>query len=978
MKKNTYYLFILFFTHFNLALAQNDTWLETNTGIADYSVGESFEVARIATLENGRTLAFIEGNTGPNGNGVYELNEASWSWIKIAPISPNAGGFNKVIIDQNRIFDIRRGAVNELNLSTGQWNVTLESIPGIPNGQIFSTESIVNGKLYLRTRVRESAGRELIAKFPEQNFQENETFITVVDLDNNFTVEYMRNPNNPLIIPTRGGNSNMSLVLADGRAFLNQTWDYRTNDGFGGLYEWNGTDWLSASAGLNAINITGSGFGPIGPIYTDVSKTRMFIRTEQGFYEKVEGGWVKFFYRTSANFYLTPDYIFISSRNGNVLQVDRAVKTNHSANFPGCLSFMRAFMTPNNGGYFLGAPQSTFNEAGECVSNNNGAVENRLGIYRYTPSPNKPGTVQNLHLENGTYLGGEGGNFGAEAAYTNNDKLVLTGIYHSNMGVTPTNLLSATNDSKGKVYIMNEWGTAVEQVINLGDAIYDMDMDETTGEIALLGDFGVAVLNADFSLKWHRAESVNSSQEGSYRPRVSIAADGKVIAVVRDSETNIIRLYAADGVTIHSNDRLQNEAKKVYDIEISSDAAHNQYYVCGFKQIEGNLQSAYLQAYPLTANTDRNWKCWGFERGEVDLGNNGADTRLYRIKAMDGGSVYVAGESAGGGPGGFTTLAYNGKDLTTPIAQNGNDFYTDGTNSCGPCHITFLGQVDPSTGTATRGKFFHGRLSSGKTNTHRVKDGDLEIDEDGNVYLVGVAAAQFQDRDVFNVNGKLIQPYAGGDLYVLMTTPNFQTRYLWGAFPKANRGGGQYSRITARRGKVAFFATTTRGEMMTTEGAIQTEPYNIVRVADETDTLRADDVYLATWQRNVWETANNDNIEYPFISADSCFRADDLPCPVVPNPGESILDLINPFNIITPNGDGQNDFWLIENIQIAKGYQVSVFTKTGQVIFQTQNYPDNPWDGINNGQELPDDTYYYVITFSSTSEVKSGYITLIK
>lgn len=980
------HLIAVFLLLITLQSFAQDEWIETNTGIADYSAGEKFEVNEISTLENGRILAFIESNSGANGNGVYELNEATWSWTKIAPDSPNAGGFNSIIVDGNRVFDVRRGAVNELNFTTSEWEVVMESVPGIPDGQIFSTESIVNGKLYLRTHVRESDGNALIARFPDQNFQENEMFITIVDLEN-LSVEYMRNPQNPFIMNVRGGNANMSLVLNDGRAFLNQTWDLRAKEGIGSFYEWTGTNWEAASHGLNAINITGNNFGPVGPLYTDASKSRVFIRTEKGFYEylKEEGGWTKFFGLTSANFFITENFVFIENiRNGQqVTQVDRAIKISHAANWTGCLSIMRNFMTPNEGGYFLGEPQETLDSEGNCVVNNNGDVENRLGIYRYIPSPNKPGTVQNLHLENGTYLGGAGENFAAEAAYTNDDKLLLAGIYNSNMGVTPTNLLTANNDSKGKIYVMDQWGATVEQVINLGEGIYDMDVEETTGEIAVVGDFGVAVLNSNYTLKWDDSNAnMSSDQEGGNRPRVAIAADGKVVV----STTDGINLYEGNGTLMHTNTKLQEQARKVHDVEISTDAAHGQYYVCGFQQAEGNLQVAYLHAYPfVTTNPDRNWQTWGFVRGEVDLGTNGADTRLYRIRAVDGGAVHVAGESAGGGPGGFTVLAYNGKDLTTPIAQNGNDFYTDGTNSCGPCHITFVGQVDPSTGTATRGKFFHGRLSSGKTNTHRVKDGDLDIDEDGNVYLVGQASARIDGRDVFNINGKLIEPYSG-DQFVLMTTPNYGTRYLWGAFPKANRGGGKYNRIVARRGKVAYFATTTRGEMMTTEGAIQEEPYNIVRIESATDTLTANDVYLATWQRNVWETANDDEIEYPFISSDSCFipsNLEELVCGEGGNiinvtEGADLGDLINAYNIITPNGDGINDTWLVEGLEVVGNYQIKVFTKTGQVIFETTDLDNEPWRGRNDGQELPEGVYYYVITFEASKDVKTGYITLIR
>jgi hypothetical protein len=336
-------------------------------------------------------------------------------------------------------------------------------------------------------------------------------------------------------------------------------------------------------------------------------------------------------------------------------------------------------------------------------------------------------------------------------------------------------------------------------------------------------------------------------------------------------ERPAVVLFDADGFLIHTNFALDNEAKKILDIEIDSD--RNQYYVSGFKQVNNILQVAYLQAYPIGANTGRIWKTWGFENNEISTSDNGADTRAYLVKLGPDGNIYVAGESAGGGPGGFSMFAYNGKDLSTKVAHQGNDFFTDGTNSGGAGHITFVCRIDPTDGVVQRGKFFHARLSNGKTNTHRVRNGDIEIDEEGHVFITGVSAAQFQDRDVFNVNGNLIERYAGGDQYILMTSNDFNTRHLWGAFPKSHRGGGTDTRLAVRNGQVVYLAKNTRGQLMTTANATQPIPFNW-----QGDSLAAADTYMATWATDVWNTANEDSIQYPFIEADSCFRVDGKSC----------------------------------------------------------------------------------------------------
>lgn len=72
-----------------------------------------------------------------------------------------------------------------------------------------------------------------------------------------------------------------------------------------------------------------------------------------------------------------------------------------------------------------------------------------------------------------------------------------------------------------------------------------------------------------------------------------------------------------------------------------------------------------------------------------------------------------------------------------------------------------------------------------------------------------------------------------------------------------------------------------------------------------------------------------------------------------------IKDLIVP-EIITPNGDGINDTWVIGNLEYFSMYMVSVFNRWGQRLFFTQN-DYKPWDGKYKGHKLPAGTYIYII-----------------
>jgi gliding motility-associated-like protein len=69
---------------------------------------------------------------------------------------------------------------------------------------------------------------------------------------------------------------------------------------------------------------------------------------------------------------------------------------------------------------------------------------------------------------------------------------------------------------------------------------------------------------------------------------------------------------------------------------------------------------------------------------------------------------------------------------------------------------------------------------------------------------------------------------------------------------------------------------------------------------------------------------------------------------------------INIPNAFTPNNDGINDQWNINGIDRFPGADVKIFSRNGQLIFHSVNYPE-AFDGIVNGSVVPDGTYYYII-----------------
>lgn len=76
-------------------------------------------------------------------------------------------------------------------------------------------------------------------------------------------------------------------------------------------------------------------------------------------------------------------------------------------------------------------------------------------------------------------------------------------------------------------------------------------------------------------------------------------------------------------------------------------------------------------------------------------------------------------------------------------------------------------------------------------------------------------------------------------------------------------------------------------------------------------------------------------------------------------------------NVITPNGDGENDAWVINGLA-KNGSAVKVFNRWGNLVYGSANYGNN-WKA--NG--LPDGTYFYEVVDGRTTERFTGHLTVL-
>lgn len=105
--------------------------------------------------------------------------------------------------------------------------------------------------------------------------------------------------------------------------------------------------------------------------------------------------------------------------------------------------------------------------------------------------------------------------------------------------------------------------------------------------------------------------------------------------------------------------------------------------------------------------------------------------------------------------------------------------------------------------------------------------------------------------------------------------------------------------------------------------------------------------------------------------------------------GDTIFQIdpypINPDKFFSPNGNGINDRWFVENIDCYEGYIIEIYDRFGRKLYVykkgsfsggsvTDDFPG--WDGMYNGHQMPSDDYWYIITVERIRKQYNGHFTL--
>ena len=90
------------------------------------------------------------------------------------------------------------------------------------------------------------------------------------------------------------------------------------------------------------------------------------------------------------------------------------------------------------------------------------------------------------------------------------------------------------------------------------------------------------------------------------------------------------------------------------------------------------------------------------------------------------------------------------------------------------------------------------------------------------------------------------------------------------------------------------------------------------------------------------------------------------------------------FNEFSPNGNGKNEFFVIDCIANYPNNELQIFNRWGNVVYIKEGY-NNTFDGVSNGravvnrnEKLPVGTYYYVLDLGDGSKPMAGWLYIVR
>ncbi len=330
--------------------------------------------------------------------------------------------------------------------------------------------------------------------------------------------------------------------------------------------------------------------------------------------------------------------------------------------------------------------------------------------------------------------------------------------------------------------------------------------------------------------------------------------------------------------------------------------------------------------------------------------------------------------------------------ITTTITAN----FSAPATACANQKVKF---TNGSTSDASVTTFYNWNFDDGKTSTEKdpehiftsagTFDVTLTVSYAGNscaeTKTIPITITSAPAVTITNPNNDYT--FCEGATLVLQVTGTF-TAYAW------SNGATTSSIEVSEEGTYSVDVTATNGCVLTASRVVETLPAPSVIVTatppqineGESSQLAASGLENYSWEPG--ETLSQTSIANPVatplatttyqvtgLDANGCEGKATIEVKVA---GDAIVTKLKPGNFISPNNDGPNELWVVENIMTYPQCGITIYDEKGVKVFEAKPYQNN-WDGTFNGKKLPDGVYYYIIRCDGEESVpRAGSITLIR
>ncbi len=510
---------------------------------------------------------------------------------------------------------------------------------------------------------------------------------------------------------------------------------------------------------------------------------------------------------------------------------------------------------------------------------------------------------QNFTVNTATYIGGSSTADEINACDVAPDGTIVIGGRLPGFnpgGVTPIDLLGGGN---GVVVRLNSTGTTVLSITRIGDTIQDLEVG-ADGKIAITGNFGVGLLNADASaFIWYSdtikkghlyahtrtffGDFTSATINIKYRralSRVSIGSDGTVACLqvpvycwnltpgkpmwycyVYNSSGTLLKTLTGGGYYVKDTCGDTKFVVNAYAEDVAVDGVNHSVIVAGWNPDKEKgtpyvpIHIPFIYAYDYSGNIK--WKDYQFAANDCYAVPAYADSRINEITVGPDGYLYAAGYIHGGDH----LFARNPKNVSQAAnVHTGYDAYSNAYSMGAGIDQAYFCKYDVTNGNILKGQALLVRKNTdgtGTPNQSLIKG--IEIDADGRAYMVGYCQLYLKSRATQQIAGTSVgtvattspSPANGSEIFLAIINPDWTAREVWTVFSLNNAEGAAWG-IGVANGVAALAGEVFTGTMITTSNAIQGTPNSLK------------DGYLVTWnalpteQKEIKESVIEDDIRY--------------------------------------------------------------------------------------------------------------------